>query len=207
MKFYTTVLSIVCLLPCTVQADLVLSFSDSDLEILVGQQVFIDIIATQTDNGDLIDGGDLRQGADGLFLAGMRIENSSSAVASSRFVSAGPGFIDSTISPSTATELTIESADPLVPVFAANSDPTSMVLGTYSFIALTSGTTTFTLADPTDFDDWVFGTDAGGNDAAVFAGAQSLVLNVSAVPEPSSFVLLGSIAAVSLFTRRRSLNS
>ena len=55
------------------------------------------------------------------------------------------------------------------------------------------GTTTITFSDPSNFDDWVFGNDAGGSDATVFSDSGSLTINVAAVPEPSSFLFLGLI--------------
>jgi hypothetical protein len=203
--FQASSLALVLLLASTAHAGLVLSFSASDLDLTVGQIASVDILVTQTDNGDLIDGGDIRVGADGLFLAGMLLESSAPTVVFGAFVTAGPGLVDSTITPSTASALFVESANPLVATFAPNNDPTSLVLGSYNFTALDAGTTALTLADPSVFDDWVFGNDLGGSDAAVFASAQPLVINVTAVPEPSSFTMVASILGIPFFRRRRAM--
>lgn len=204
MRIYcASLLALLFLFTTTTKADLVLSFSSVETNIAVGQTFSIDIIVTQTDNGDLIDGGDIREGADGLFEAGLLLESSSPAVASSEFLSAGSGFEDSIITPSNDTELYVSSIDPNVPTFAPNTDPTSLTLGTFSFTGLAAGTTQLTFADPSDFDDWVFGNDLGGNDAAVFAGAQPLLINVSAVPEPSSLILFGGVTVAFLVGRKR----
>ncbi|TWU58483.1 hypothetical protein Poly51_12610 [Rubripirellula tenax] len=205
MRFFSASLVAVCvILPSVAQADLVLSFGSVEENVAVGQTFSVDIIATQTDNGNLIPGGDIRSGQDGLFFAGMRLVSSRPTVASSMLVTVGPSFSDSIITPSTETELFIESAlvNNFIPAFALNTDPTSLILGTYSFTGLSSGSTMLTLVDPNPFDDWVFGNDAGENDAAVFAGAGSLTINVSAVPEPSSFVLVSCVAGLAIWRRR-----
>lgn len=201
--FYSTLVTFSILFPSTSSAALVLGFGETELNLGVGETVSIDVIATQTDNGDLIIGGDIRDGADGVFSAAVRLDSTDPGVASLRFVSAGPGFGNSLIMPSTETELSVESLDVQTPTFATDSNPAILTLGTYSFTGLSEGTTTLTLSDPSDFDDWVFGNDSGAIDPSVFAGAQSIAVNVTAVPEPASLAMVSGIAGLAMLRRRR----
>ncbi len=201
-----TLLSVIFFSLSHAEAGLILGFSSTNLNLSVGETTLVDIVATQTDEGDLILGGDIRDGADGIFLAAARLESDSPTIASSAFVAAGPGFLDSMITPSTPTELNLESINPTVPTFAPNSDPTSLVLGTFRFTGLTAGTSTVSLVDPTIFDDWVFGNDLGGDDTAVFSNAQAMSIRVAPVPEPSSLLIMAGTIGLAVMQRQRRRN-
>jgi len=198
----TLILSLsICLLSHSVSnAGYVLSFSPATNTIPVGGMFNVDIILTQTDNADLIAGGDIRLGADGVFDAGFNLDNSSTAVATGMFQNAGPdGFANSSAVPSTSAQLNVTSSTSTA-VFGSNTNPSSLILGQYKYTGQSVGTATITFSDASMFDDWVFGNDAGGSDATVLAGSGSLAITV--VPEPSPFLLFGVLATAFAGWRR-----
>lgn len=202
LNYSFTAISALFLLVATsgqVKADLILSFSESNVTLAIGQTVDIDIVLTQT--SPAISGADIR--TNGILLADIELllSSNSSTVTSLGY---GPGFENgsSSLADPFSPRLSSASIDVTNGVTAPGGDPTSITLGTFTFTANSAGTTDVTTVDTT-FTDFIFATDPPGPhgpdiDNLIFG---SETVRITAVPEPSAAT--GLVVGLLLLTQRR----
>lgn len=177
------------------RAGLLLSFAPEDVTIQVGESVGIDIFLGQTDPALLVD-----IAAVGLTNADIQLNLDSNAAMVSG-VMFGTGFEDAFS----------DVSDPLMPLFSAQSisldgvlapagSPTSILIGTLKLIGNSNGKLTITTVN-TGFTEFVFKDLNLDIDDNIF-GAESVTINVTGVPEPSSAALV-ALGVVALSTTRR----
>ena len=188
MKYYPISLLLALLLTSSADAALVLSFSQPNATITVGQSINVDLILTQTAP---IGGADIT--TNGLVAVDMEL-SLDTPVASVTAITPGVGFEESGFGSNPLVPLmSIQSIDAINGVTALAGSPTSIVLGTFTFTGNSIGTMTATTMD-TLLTEFVFATNPAPDadiDGLIF-GPESFTLNVTAVPEPSSMMLMGA---------------
>lgn len=186
MKYYPIALLLALLLTSSADAALVLSFSQPNATITVGQSIDVDLILTQTSPIAAVD-----ITTNGLDFVEIELFLNSPA-ASVTAIAPGAGFVNSGFSSTLIPLMSIQSSDIAHGVTAASGSPTSIVLGTFTFTGNSVGTMTATTVD-TILTEFAFVTPPSPIDIdAMIFGTESFTLNVTAVPEPSSMMLMGA---------------
>jgi len=169
--------------------------ANSPVELLVGDTVNIQVYIRESVTTVLTAGNQ------GLAGAGVRLDISDIAVLSTTLadITGGPGFVsppNRSVSGSNAILRQTPVSSPFPRVF---NDATGAVLvGTFKFTALSVGTATLTTSDPAGATTSYFeiGTNVTpimlDSNFASAANNDALTINVAAVPEPSSMILLGA---------------
>lgn len=188
IKFYPIALLLTLVLTPAAEAALVLSFSQPNVTINVGQSIDIDLILTQSGT---ISGTDIT--SNGLVMVDVELSLNTSA-ASVIAITPGPGFENSLVGSDPMTPfLSVQSINAINGVRAPSGSPSSITLGTFTLTGNSVGTTTATTLNRS-FTDFVFATNPSPNpdiDGLIF-GIESFTANVTAIPEPTSLMLLGA---------------
>jgi hypothetical protein len=181
-------------------AALILRFGQPNATIAVGQTIDVDLILTQS---GAITGTDIT--TNGVVMVDVELSLNSTA-ASVVTISPGPGFENSLVGSDPMTPLmSIQSMNAFNGVRAPVGSPTSIVLGKFTFAGNAVGTTTATTLNRA-FTDFVFATNPSPNvdiDGQIF-GSESFTINVTAIPEPSSIMILGASLCFCVASKLRS---
>lgn len=158
-------------------------------------------------NGSFTPRIDLAGGTNGLTTANFGVNRTSGSTTD---ITGGNGNASFDIAPPTVTfsasSATVEQEALTGPVFATSSAPDrrTVLLGAIQVTANSFGSTTFSLADfLAGSDDFIIDDGIGGLLFAADGGITFGTLTITAVPEPSSLMLVGVVGFMAALRRRR----
>ncbi len=194
-----------------------LKFSFNSITLNQGDTISVDVLFEETATGldtPLLGSQSTNSLEIGVMSSSFSAERTLAGDSSITSFSPNSGFDSvSTVSSGDTTSIGLAVVNSLDPVFAGGSGKTRTVtLGTLNFVAGTAGSTNiFNLADFGTSDDFVIDDGIGGLggvsglvlDSQVNFGSFTLNVNPTAVPEPSSFLLLAVGVGGYAYRRRR----